>query len=54
MLPNELAVGQEIPGPPGTRVTYEGVVESRAVDIPPEWWFALTIIASVSAQLIAH
>jgi hypothetical protein len=46
--------GSIIPSPDGTTLRYEGMIEYRGVEMPPEVMFALTVAAGVSAQLIAE
>ena len=56
MFMNRLAPdgpGSVVEGPSGATITFEELLESRAVDIPPEAMFAITLIGAASAQLIA-
>lgn len=43
----------DVEGPPGTKVHYEGMVEYRAVDVPPALQFILDVGSGATATLIA-
>lgn len=49
-----MQIGSTIDSPAGTTVSYDGAMEYRGADIAPDALFLLTVVGSVSAQLIAH
>lgn len=44
--------GVDVPGPAGTMVRYEGMVESRGADIAPVLQFLMDVGSGVTASLI--